>query len=202
LPANILTSILGGGLTGLVGNALTSFTNYKMQKLKNDHDAKMAELDLQTIRLEAEMQVKVTQAQTEGQVQLAEMEALKASYAELEKPLFQRAYMSKLMKSKWTVWIGAILSFLFGLVDFLKSAARPVLTYYLMGVSTWITIIAYQTVIQTSGTAPLDTTKALELFDKVTTTIIYLTISCVSWWFADRRTAKFLMRLEDGNIKQ
>lgn len=26
--------------------------------------------------------------------------------------------------------------------------------------------------------------------------------SCASWWLADRRTAKYLARLEDGNIKQ
>jgi len=202
MAADILASILGGGLTGLIGNALTSFTNFRMQKLKNQHEEKMSELDMQTIRLEAEMQVKVTTAETEGKISLAEVDALKASYAQAGKPLFERSYMDKLMKSPWTAWIGAILSFLFGFVDFLKGAARPVLTYYLMGVSTWITIIAYQTVEKATGASPLDLVKSLELFDKITTTMIYLTVSCVSWWFADRRIAKFLMRLEDGNVKQ
>ena len=202
MAAGILTSILGGGLTGLIGSALTSLTNYKMQKLKNDHDAKMAELDMQTIRLEAEMQVKVTQAETEGKIALADMEALKTSIAEAQKPLFQESYMNKLMKSPWTAWIGAILSFLFGLVEFLKHLARPALTYYLMGVSTWITIVAWQTLEKTTGTTPLTVTESYDLFDKIITIMIYLTVSCVSWWFADRRTAKFLMRLEDGNIKQ
>jgi len=202
MAANILASILGGGLTGLIGNALTSFTNFRMQKLKNQHEEKMTELDMQTIRLEAEMNVKVTQAETEGKISLAEVDALKASYGQAEKPLFDSSYMNKLMESPWTAWIGAILSFLFGVVDFLKHLARPALIYYLMGVSTWITIIAYQTVEKATGTDPLDLVKSLELFDKVTTTMIYLTVSCVSWWFADRRTAKFLMRLEDGNVKQ
>ncbi|MBU1633260.1 hypothetical protein KJ762_01985 [bacterium] len=202
MAANILASILGGGLTGLIGNALTSFTNFKMQKLKNDHAAKMADLDMQTIRLEAEMQVKVTTAETEGKISLAEVDALKASYGQAEKPLFDSSYMNKLMESPWTAWIGAILSFLFGIVDFLKHLARPAITYYLMGVSTWITIVAWQTLQQTSETTPLETTQAYALFDKIITIMVYLTVSCVSWWFADRRTAKFLMRLEDGNVKQ
>ena len=202
MAANILTSIIGGGLTGLIGNALTSFTSYKMQKLKNDHDAKMAELDMQTIRLEAEMQVKITAAETGGKIELADMDALKTSLKDTQKPLFQESYMEKLTKSPWTAWIGAILSFLFGMVDFLKHIARPALTYYLMGVSTWITIVAWQTLETTTGTTPLTTAEAYGLFDKIITIMVYLTVSCVSWWFADRRTAKFLMRLEDGNVKQ
>ncbi|MDO9549069.1 MAG: hypothetical protein Q7J65_08920 [Candidatus Marinimicrobia bacterium] len=202
MAANILTSIIGGGLTGLIGNALTSFTNFRMQKLKNQHEEKMTELDMQTIRLEAEMQVKVTQAETEGKISLADMEALKASYGQAEKPLFDSSYMNKLMESPWTAWLGAILSFLFGVVDFLKHLARPAITYYLMGVSTWITIVAWQTLEKTSGTTPLTTAEAYGLFDKIITIMVYLTVSCVSWWFADRRTAKFLMRLEDGNLKQ
>ena len=110
--------------------------------------------------------------------------------------------MNKLMKSPWTAWIGTILSFLFGVVDFLKHLARPALTHYLMGVSTWITIVAWQTMQQVSETTPLTTAEAYGLFDKIITIMVYLTVSCVSWWFADRRTAKFLMRLEDGNVKQ
>ena len=32
---------------------------------------------------------------------------------------------------------------------------------------------------------------AEKMFEKVTLTVVYLTISCVTWWFADRRMAKF-----------
>lgn len=180
MAANVLTSIIGCGLTSLIGNALTSVTNFKMQKLKNQHEEKMSELDMQTIRLEAEMNVKVTQAETEGKIALADVEALKTSIAEAQKPLFQESYMNKLMKSPWTAWIGAILSFLFGVVDFLKHLARPALTYYLMGVSTWITIIAWQTLESTTGTTPLSTAEAYGLFDKIVTIMVYLTVSCVS----------------------
>ncbi|RKY55288.1 MAG: hypothetical protein DRP96_12695 [Candidatus Neomarinimicrobiota bacterium] len=92
MAANVLTSIIGCGLTSLIGNALTSVTNFKMQKLKNQHEEKMSELDMQTIRLEAEMNVKVTQAETEGKIALADVEVLKTSIAETQKPLFQESY--------------------------------------------------------------------------------------------------------------
>ena len=49
MAANILTSIIGGGLTGLIGNVPTSFTSYKMQKLKNQHEEKMQKLDMQMV---------------------------------------------------------------------------------------------------------------------------------------------------------
>jgi hypothetical protein len=39
------------------------------------------------------------------------------------------------------------------------------------------------------------------IFDQVTSIVIYLTVSCVTWWFGDRRVAKFLMRLRGGNLK-
>ena len=199
---DILATILGGGVTGLLGNIITSITNYKMQKLKNKHEAKMADIDLKTIRLETEMQVKITEAETEGQVQIAEMDALKESYKQAAKPLFDRSYMQHLFKSKWTSWIGSILSLLFGIVDFLKGAARPILTYYLMGAATWITILAYKMLKESTAETVLDVEKAHQLFDTTTQTMIYLTVATVSWWFADRRISKYLFRLNDGNVKK
>ena len=199
---DILATILGGGLTGLIGNIITSVTNYKMQKLKNTHEARMADIDLKTIRLEAEMQVKITEAETEGEVQIAEMDALKESYKQASKPLFDRAYMQHLFKSKWTSWIGSLLSLLFGIVDFLKGAARPILTYYLMGAATWITVLSYKMLKASTAGTVLDVDKAHQLFDTTTQTMIYLTVATVSWWFADRRISKYLFRLNDGNLKK
>ena len=43
--------------------------------------------------------------------------------------------------------------------------------------------------------------QATALFSQVIDIILYLTVSCVTWWFGDRRVAKFLMRLNDGNYK-
>ncbi len=35
-------NLIFGGITGLIGSITTSITNYKIQKLKNEHEAIMA----------------------------------------------------------------------------------------------------------------------------------------------------------------
>jgi len=192
-----------GAITGLIGSVITGITNYKMQKIKNEHDIAMIQAESAAIRIEAEANIKVTRAETEGKVAIAEVEALKTTYQQAAKPLFERSYMRALMASKWFSWIGALIAFLFGVVDFLSKAARPVLTYYLMGCSTWLTIIAYTVLKESIGTGnALSPDRAYDLFYLVVMAIIFLTVSCVSWWFCDRQTSKFLMRLQDGNLKE
>ena len=55
-----------GVLSGLIGTALTSITGYFTQRLKNKHDVAMAELDIKSMKMEAEMNIKVTKAKVEG----------------------------------------------------------------------------------------------------------------------------------------
>ena len=76
---------------------------------------------------------------------------------------------------------------------------RPGLTAYLVGLTSWITFISMD-VLKKHGHL-LTADQAGDIFDQVTSIVIYLTVSCVTWWFGDRRVAKFLMRLKDGNLK-
>ncbi|HUW48964.1 MAG TPA: hypothetical protein VMW36_09520 [Patescibacteria group bacterium] len=198
----VLSLVFGGGATGLLGSAITSFTNFKLQKLKNDQDVKMHELDIALLKQEAQSQIEVQECATEGQVQLAEIDALKASYDAAAQDAFIPDYMDKLYQNKWTIPIGALLSTLFGIVDFLRKGCRPILTYYLMIVSTYLTWLSW-TVLQasTGDGGALDMETATVLFNSTMKVMMYLTVTCVSWWFGDRRTAKFMMRLNDGNAK-
>jgi len=197
----IITTLLGGGLTGLFGSVITAFSNYKMQKIKNEHEIAIITAESNAIVVESQAQIVVQKAKIEEEIQVAEVEALKESYKDQSTTLFDKSYMQSLMGSKWFSWIGAIIAFMFGLVDFMKQACRPVLTYYLVGASTWITVIAYKLLQEAMGQTPLALDKAYDIFNQVTYLILYLTVSCVTWWFCDRRMAKFAMRLEDGNLK-
>lgn len=197
-----------GGISGLVGSALSSIMNYKTQKLKNEHDQAMAKIELdkmdkekEIMLAEAEANLKITETQTEAQMELADadiyLETIKSSQQEfltdkIHYKLFDQGFFGKL--------IGIILAFLLGIVDLIKRLIRPGLTLYLVGLTTWITLIARDIIIKTNG-ANLNAAQAKEIFDNVTTIVIYLTVTCVTWWFGDRRMAKFLMRLNDGNIK-
>lgn len=190
---------LVGVITGLVGNALTSWTNLRTQKLKNEHDLAMVKAESEAMRLEAEANIKVTETQVQGELmQLEEMNYGK-NLELANKSTVSNKLVEKLFDNKWTTWLGSILVFLLGIVDFLKGLMRPGLTLYLVGLTSWITWYASE--ILSTKQELMDVLTAAALFDKVTDIVIYLTVSVVTWWFADRRTAKFLYRLNDGNIR-
>lgn len=201
----IITSILGGGLTGLLGTALTTIFGWLQQREKNKHEIALIQAESEAMVKETEAQIKITKTQVEGAVELADAEAYKLSQLAGQQSTFKEEYMKKLFETQgWlkyiTVPLGALLSFLLGLVDLVKALMRPGLTLYMFILSTWLSLEAYD-IINTTDKI-LTSTQAYAIFAQVTDMIIYLTISFGTWWFGDRRTAKFLMRLNDGNIKK
>jgi hypothetical protein len=190
----LITTLLGT-LTGLLGNFLTTWSSLKLEKMKNDHElAKMKE-ERETIRAEAEANIKITEAVTEGQIQLAETDAFKESLKGADKQLFDISYMPYLMKSKWTSWMGALLMFMFATIDVIVHSVRPFVTYYMIGASTWLTILCYKLVNMTG--ALFTAAQAFDLFNMVINTMLYLTSSAVGWWFADRQTAKNFKKINE-----
>lgn len=205
--------VILGGVTGLIGSVTTAITNYKIQKLKNEHDVakwgfekEMVSLETEAMIKEAEMNIKITEAQTEAAVELADTEAYIRNIEKGNVDKFSDKYVAALFgvqgKMRYvSIPVGIFVAWLFGIVDFLKSLMRPGLTMYLTGCTTWITIMAWD-ILEKSGLEAITAQQATEIFNDVTTTVIYLTVSCVTWWFGDRRIAKFLMRLKDGNSKE
>jgi hypothetical protein len=185
---SVLGTVFSGGVTGLVGSIGSAIMNYKMQALKNADDLAMGQLEIQKIQAEAEASIKVQDAKTEGEIQIAQIDAYKASLENMQKNLFDTSYMGMLAKSKWTSWMILPISFMFALVDFMKDLARPLLTYYLVGMSTWVTILAYQLVQKSGG---MTQAQADSIFNTVIGMVLYLTVSSVSFWFADRNMTKF-----------
>lgn len=193
-----------GGLTGLIGSSITAWTNYKTQKLKNDHDIAMVEAETNAMIAETKANIEITKTQTEADVEMADTEAYSKGIVEGNKGSFSEKWINKLFGVKgWLSFLSIptaiMLSVLFGLVDFLKGLMRPGLTMYLVGMTTWITMMAWEIMNQNQVTITAE--QAYNIFTDVINIVIYLTVSCVTWWFADRRIAKFLMRLKDGNSK-
>jgi hypothetical protein len=77
---------------------------------------------------------------------------------------------------------------------------RPGLTLYLVALTSWITWFAKELVSSKQELMSVDV--AMDLLLQVVNIIIYLTVTVVAWWFADRRVAKYLFRLNDGNIRE
>ena len=196
-----------GGISGLLGSVITSIVSYKTQKLKNEHDIAMADIELkkmdkekEIMLAEAEANIRITEVETEAKIELADADVFKESIkAAQEKALSDKVHEMLLKGGRFSRIVAAFVAFLFGIVDFIKRMIRPSLTLYLVGLTTWITYIAWK--IMETHNQQLTSKQATDIFDQVITIVIYLTVTCVTWWFGDRRMAKFLMRLNDGNIK-
>jgi len=191
-----ILTLFGGGLSGLLGSAITSIVNYKMKGMEFKHAEDMRRLEIDGMTKEHELAMERTKVEFEGKINIAELEALKETYKNSQTFLFDQSYFNALFRSSWTSWIGAIIAFMFGIVDFMKHLARPLLTYYVMGLATYVTIVSYNILEKAQGGAiSVDTAEAI--FRDSVSLIFYLTTTAFSWWFCDRRIAKFAAKFLD-----
>ena len=206
----LLEGILGT-VTGLIGTTVGGVFKYKEKKLEiektkidNDHELKVMEAETKAIIAEAEANIKITEAQVEGAVELKEADAFIQSQKEGNKKIFNNKWIDGLLsiKGKWrwlTFPVACIISFLFGFVDFLKEFIRPSLTIYLCILSTYITWMAWK-IMQTHG-INITGEEAVNIFKDVCNIILYLTISAVSWYYGDRRLSKNIMEMKTNRSK-
>jgi len=198
-------NLIFGGITGLIGSITTSITNYKIQKLKNEHEIAMVQANTTAMIKEAEANIKITQAETEAAVELADSQAYLKSIELGNKNMFGEKWVDRLfLVEGWlkyfSIPVGVIVAFMFGLVDFLKAFTRPGITWLFTGATLFLAYTAWQ-VLGTSGIDAMDVNQALLILSQIIDIVLYITVSCVTWWFGDRRIAKFLARLNDGNKK-
>lgn len=208
----MLLETIFGGLTGLLGNVVGGWFKYKDRKLQldidrmnNKHEVDMVRVETQAMIMEAKANIKVTQAQVEGAIEIEEVKSYMQSQKEGNKSLFSNKWIDALMQVEgwWkiiTLPLGSLIATLFGFVDFLRGLIRPALTVYLCGVTTWITLMAWK-IMQTSGLS-ITALQAVDIFNDVTSIVTYLTVSCVTWWFGDRRMAKNIMEMKGLDTKK
>ena len=190
--------IILGGVTGLIGNAFTTWFKYKNAKMEYTHKEKMVDLETKAMIKESEMQIQVTKSRIEGEIELADAAAFTTSQKVGSQKLFHEKWIDMIMEAgerKWTGWfyrlMGTMIAGAFAFVDWLNTAMRPTLTLYLVGGSTYITYLSWQ-ILQKAGVEMITATQALDIFQQVTSTMIYLAVSAVTWWFGDRTMSKFL----------
>ncbi len=195
--------IILGGVTGLVGNLITGIMKYKNQKLQFDHDAKMVALETAAMKEEARMQIAITKAEIEGAVELADAQAYMESLKSGSKPMFSEQWIERLFNVEgrfgrfFAIPVGVFLAMGFAFVDWLRGFMRPALTLYLTGMSSAITYMAWK-IIDAQGLGTMTAVQAVNIYNETTSIVIYLTVSCVTWWFGDRTMAKAIVNMKDG----
>jgi hypothetical protein len=82
--------------------------------------------------------------------------------------------------------IGPVAGFMLVLLDFVRGIVRPGLTIYLCAITTLIYVEA-RTIMAGVSFATAD---AMRVHDLIVNTIMYLTTTCVLWWFGTRNSQK------------
>ena len=194
-----------GGITGLVGSIATGWLNIKQLKIKNEHEQKMVALETEAMKEEAKMQIAITKTETEGAVELADanvyMEGIKVG----NQKAFSEEWINKLFSVEgkmqfFSIPVAIILSMAFAFVDFLRGIMRPGITLYLTGMTTVITWMAWD-IMQKQAIESMSIIQAIDIYNQVVSIVIYLTVTCICWWFSDRRMSKFLQQMHKGKIE-
>jgi hypothetical protein len=198
-----------GGVTGLIGSVVGGVFKYKtmkaqieLKKSEHAHERAMVIAETQAMIAEAKANIAITRAQVEGAVDLEDAKAYVESQKEGNKSMFSNKWIDKLfsVEGNWriiTLPLGMLIATLFGFTDFFRGIIRPALTVYLCGATTWITTMAWE--IMNQHGLQLQAVQAVEIFNNVTSIVTFLTISCVTWWFGDRRIAKTIMELHGAD---
>lgn len=188
----LLGTLLGGGITGILGNLITQIINMLNQRQVNQHD-------LALLKAKTESAIALANVKTEGAVKLEEMTAFTESIKAMmvQPKLLPEATIDKLLSHWWGVGTGIILSIFFGIVDIIKAMIRPGMAVYLGVMATYITVMSYNTLKDTLGVDGqiLTPENAMVLLEVVVYTVLYMFTVVWGWYFADRRTAKFLKEL-------
>jgi len=198
--------VILGGITGLLGNVVSGVLNYKTLKAKQEHEQKMLELKTARDRERTKLQIELSKAETQATIELSDAEVYKESIKSASRPSFSEQWIDKLLEveGKWrfiSIPTSVFLMVLFGFVDWIRTLMRPALTAYLVGLSTVVTWMAWD-VLKQYNVEAIGVDDAIGIFRQTISIVTYLTVSCVTWWFGDRRIAKFLQKLDLGSNNQ
>lgn len=178
LIGTALGGILSGGATGLLGVAFQRFADYKNKQLdlqhqekQNAHELDMRDKDAAIMAQEWAARTKVAEVEAGARVDVADAEAFAASY-KLEPAM----YSGQAKPTKGQAWLLVI-------VDALRGAVRPLLTVYLCVITT-MTYLDARSLLE--GTKTYTADQAFELTKLIVWTVLYLTTTCVLWWFGTR----------------
>lgn len=171
----MVSSVLSGGATGVLGVAVQRWADYKnkqldlqSQKDRQAHEVELRKVDLQVMSQEWAGRMQVAQTEADAKVDVADANAMAASY-NLEPKQFSAG--AKL--SRGQTWF-------FVLLDVFRGVIRPGLSVYLCVLATLIYSAAQQ------HGASLTADQDYELLKQIVGTILYLWTTCTLWWFGTR----------------
>lgn len=170
---SILGSILSGGATGLLGIGIQRFFDHKAKKLELELNNQKFAHEINLRKVDAEIMAQ----EWAGRFKVAEVEgdakAFDTALTSEPKRYYEGTDLTP--KQKWLM-VG---------LDFIRGIVRPGLTLYLCAITT----IVYFQAAEVMGNSILPF-QAYDLVDKIVQTVLYLTTTCVLFWFGARNKGK------------
>jgi hypothetical protein len=178
LVGTIFSSVLAGGATGLLGVAFQRFADYKnrqidaqMAKDRMAHEASLRDKDAAIMDKEWAGRLRVAEAEGAAAMDVQDGRAFAVGLT--SEP---QRYSDAARLTTGQMWLMVLL-------DVVRGIIRPGLTVYLCAVTTLIYIeLRAIMALQALWTAPL----AADLMKQIVITVLYLTTTCVLWWFGTR----------------
>lgn len=179
LFGTIFSSIFAGGATGIIGVIAQRWFDHKnreldkeLEKQRQDHELAMRDKDAAIMAQEWAGRTQVANIEAKATVDAADAAAFGTSFN-----LEPKQYSSNVVKpTKGQSWVLV-------LVDAVRGIVRPGLTVYLCAITTMVYSDAQMLLGKAQG---MTATEALDLTKMVVGTVLYLTTTCVLWWFGTR----------------
>lgn len=192
--------LLFGGITGLVGTIWSGYNQRKQKELdlrkeesKQKYMLAMVRVESEAMLAEAQANLHITESKLQDAIELTEAHMLSESQRSSKQQTLPTAFAEKLAATEgWAKIISipllSILCFTLALADVIKGLARPCITVYLLGVSTWISYKAWQLLDVADIT--LSAEQAVIILEQAISVLLYLSTTAVTWWFGDRMAEK------------
>lgn len=178
----LITSAFGGGLTGLIGGAVQKVFEFKTKKLeieankeKYAHEVNMKKADAEIMAQEWAARTKVADIEATSRIEVADSAAFAESLKTEDKNYLD--YLDKLNTTQ---------DWFFVILEFVRGAIRPFLTVYLCGITTLI----YLKATKLMNADIILPGMAYDLLTNIINTVLYVTTTCVLWWFGTRNSEK------------
>lgn len=173
---SILASVLSGGLSGILGAALQRFADYKNKQLDMAIERQRGDQELAKRRIDKE----ITESEYAGRLRVAQVEGETSRDVADSQAFGQSLFREPERYSQGTFTTGQM--WVLVILDFARGITRPLLTLYLCALTTYI----WWQVRQLLSLEDLDPDRVLEVWKLVVNTILYLTTTCILWWFGVR----------------
>lgn len=178
-----LSSLANGGLFGFIGAGIQKFADFQTEKLriaaKKDeylHELNMKEADAKIMAQEWAARTQIVSTETEGKIETKRFEAMEeaikaegARFSEGVKPTVKQA---------WLLFI----------LDWIRGAVRPAISYYLIGLTTAMWWHVHK-IVQAYGQV-LPVQQAVDLETEIIKMVLSMTSGCISFWFLTRSKDK------------